>query len=167
MQRYKDVKPFRHMIMKKLIYLLMLLPLAMLGGCHDDDDIPDVNVSISLRDVVVDGNVIYTVKDTPLKITSISVQGVGSRALVTSVAYYWDGVRIGWNPIAPFSATIAGALVPEGNHVLGISMEVAQEGKALGFCATTYNVKAVENEDALPEGTEPGPATITYTGSPE
>lgn len=153
--------------MKKLLYLLLLLPLAMLGGCHDDDDIPDVNVSIALDNVVVDGNVIYTVKETPLKITSISVQGVGSRALVTSVAYFWDGIRIGWSPVAPFAATIAGDVIPAGNHVLGISMEVAQEGKSLGFCAVTYNVKAVESESDLPEGTTPGPATITYSGNPQ
>lgn len=145
------------MIMKKLLYLLMLLPLAMLGGCHDDDDIPDVNVSISLRDVVVDGNVIYTVKDTPLKITSISVQGVGSRALVTSVAYYWDGVRIGWNPIAPFSATIAGALVPEGNHVLGISMVSHRRGKPSVSAPRPIMSRPLKTRTRCPKAPSPAP----------
>lgn len=153
--------------MKKLFYLLLALPLLALGSCHDEDDIPDVNVSITLDNVVVKGNVIYTVQETPLDITSISVEGVGSRALVTSVTYFWDGIRIGWNPLAPFSATIPGNAVSEGNHVLGISMEVAQEGKPLGFCATTYNVKAVAGTDDLPEGLAPGTVTITYSGNPE
>ena len=44
-------------------------------------------------------------------------------------------------------------------------MEIAQEGKSLGFTAVTYNVKAVGSEADLPDGTEPGTVTVNYTGT--
>lgn len=114
---------------------------------------------------MVDGSVIYVVSGTPLEITSISATGNGSKALVTSATYYWDNFRVGWSPLAPFSATFGPSYTTEGNHLLGISMEIAQEGKSLGFTAVTYNLKAVGSEDDLPEGTEPGTVTVNYTGS--
>lgn len=151
--------------MKKLLYPLLLLPLGLLGGCSDDDDLPNVNLSITFDNAVVDGSVIYVVSGTPLEITSISATGNGSKALVTSATYYWDNFRVGWSPLAPFSATFGPSYTTEGNHLLGISMEIAQEGKSLGFTAVTYNLKAVGSEDDLPEGTEPGTVTVNYTGS--
>lgn len=137
--------------MKNILYLLMLLPLALLGGCNDDDDLPEVQIYTELGNVVYHNDVAFVVKDTPLEITSISVKGVGSPALITSVSYYWDGYRLGWNNLAPFSVTIPAALMTEGHHTLGITAEVAQEGKSLGIVATNYMVNAVASEADLPE----------------
>ena len=46
-------------------------------------------------------------------------------------------------------------------------MEIAQEGKSLGFTAVTYNVKAVASEADLPDGATPGTVTVNYSGSPD
>ena len=91
----------------KLKMYLALLAMGMLSlqGCNDDDDdLPDVNLSITFNNAVADGSVIYVVKETPLEITSITATGNGSKALVTSATYYWDNFRVGWSPIAPFNA---------------------------------------------------------------
>lgn len=151
--------------MKKLIYLILLLPAMLLAGCNDENDLPDVNLTITFDNAVVDGSVIYVVKDTPLEILSISASGNGSKALVTSATYYWDNFRVGWSPLAPFSATFGPTYTTEGNHLLGLSMEIAQEGKSLGFAAVTYNVKAVDSEEDLPDGTTPGNVTVSHMAS--
>lgn len=144
-----------------------MLPALLLTSCHDaGDDLPDVNITIEFDNVVVKDPIIYVVKNTPLRIKSVSCTGNGSKALVTSVAYYWDFLKVGWSPIAPFSATFGEQYTQLGNHILGVSMEIAQEGKALGFSVIRYNVKAVDSVDDIPGDELPGPARITYMDSP-
>ena len=153
--------------MKKLLYILLLLPLAFLGSCNDDDDTPNVNIEITLGNAVRDNNVVYIVKDTPFEIKSIVAQGIGSKALITNVSYYWDYLRVGWNPIAPFNRTFDTSYATVGTHILSITCEVAQEGKSLGVAAASFNVKVVDSVEELPEGTEPGDVVITFNGNPE
>lgn len=148
--------------MKKLLYTLFLLPLLFSGACSDDDDLPEVNVEVTFDNVVASGNSLYIVKDTPFTITSISAKGIGSKALVTSASYYWDNFRIGWNAVAPFGVEFNPALSTVGDHLLGISAEIAQEGKSLGVTAVTATVKVVETEEDLPDGAEPGQITINF-----
>lgn len=153
--------------MKKLIYLLFLLPLALLGSCSDDDDLPNVDLTISFDNVAADGSVIYVVKGEPFEVTSVSVKGIGSKALVTSVTYYWDYLCLGTLPVAPFCYKFGTDYTHTGNHLLGMTIEVAQEGKSLGFTGALYHVKVVDSVDDLPEGKTLGPLTIDYSGKTE
>lgn len=153
--------------MKKLLYLLMLLPLAFFGSCHDDNDVPNVDINVNLNNVVLDNNIVYIVKDTPFEITSIVANGIGSKALITNVSYYWDNIRVAWSPVAPFNRTFDTSYTQPGTHILALTCEVAQEGKSLGITAMSFNVKVVDSADELPEGTEPGEATIKFNGRPE
>lgn len=139
----------------------------MFASCSDDNDAPDVDITINMNNVVIDNNVVYLVKDTPFEITDISVKGNGSKAIVTSVSYFWDNIRIAWNPIAPFNRTFETSYATTGNHTFAVNCEVAQVDKSLGFAAAVFNVKVVDSADELPEGAEPGTGTLVFTASPK
>ncbi len=153
--------------MKKLLYLLLLAPFLLLASCSDDNDVPDVDIIVKMNNVVIDNNVVYLVKDSPFEITEISVTGNGSKAIVTSVSYYWDNIRVAWNPIAPFRRSFDTSYATLGNHTFAVNCEVAQVDKSLGFAAAAFNVKVVDSAKDLPEGTEPGTGSLVFTDSPE
>lgn len=138
----------------------MLLPLALLASCHDDDDVPNVDLYVSFDNVAVKNNVIYAVKDSAIRVTDVSVQGVGSKAMVTSVTYFWDNLRVGWSPVTPFEAVLSPAVQTVGNHLFGLNAEIAQVDKSLGFITTNFDVKVVETVEELPDSTALGKATI-------
>ena len=79
--------------MKKLYYvLLMALPVLYFASCDDDNNLPDVDVSIQVDGgVSVDGK-IYVVQGDTLKVESINVinNEEGKEAIITSATYSWD-----------------------------------------------------------------------------
>lgn len=153
--------------MKKLLYLLLLLPLGFLTSCHDDDDVPNVNLVVKLDNVGVKDNAVYAVQDTPITIEGVTCQGIGSDAVVTSVTYYWDNLVLFVPPISPYGVTFDTAVQTPGTHVLGINARIAQVDKSLGFAATGLRITIVETADDLPEGVELGQQTITFDGQTE
>ena len=65
--------------MKKFLKLLVLpllacLPMTAFVSCGDDDDTPDVDLSISIEDATVVDDVIYVVKGETLKITAVNIK---------------------------------------------------------------------------------------------
>ena len=61
--------------MKKFPYLLLLLPLGFLASCNSDDDLPDVDITVTFDNVVEGEDAIYVVKGDTLKIESITCKG--------------------------------------------------------------------------------------------
>ena len=95
--------------MKKYIYfLLMLLPLGIMSSCSDDDDLPDVDITVQLDKVVDQGNRIYVVQGQPLVVTGVSAKGLGGKeALVTGVSYLWDRIEVFYTRVDPFAFSIS------------------------------------------------------------
>ena len=65
--------------MKKFLKLLVLpllacLPMTVFVSCGDDDDTPDVDLSISIEDATVVDDVIYVVKGETLEITAVNIK---------------------------------------------------------------------------------------------
>lgn len=150
--------------MKKILYLLLVMPMLLLAGCKDDDDVPNVDLSIALDNVVVKENTIYIVEGTTLSVTGVTCQGIGSNAILTSVTYYWDEVRNPPMVISPFAFNIDPSVMPVGHHTLGLYINVAQEGKSMGYIAMSIDVIVVESEEDLPDGLKPGTAEILSPG---
>ena len=151
--------------MKKLLYLLLLLPLGFLTSCHDDDDNVNVNLLVAFNNVAVtDEGALYAVQDTPITIEGVTCQGIGSTAVVTDVTYYWDNLVLFVPPFAPYGGTFDTAVQTPGKHLFGVNAQIAQEGKALGFAAIGKAINIVATAEELPEGLELGQHTITFYG---
>lgn len=149
--------------MKKLIYLLLLLPLAMLGGCHDDDDLPNVDVTVNYDNVVrADDGTIYVVAGTNLDIKDLSIKGVGGNAAIVSMEYWWNGGVFAWDPYGPFVVDINTTGMKASRNTLTLYLDIAQVDKTLAFGVISVPVVVVESADDLPAGTEPGAVSVTY-----
>lgn len=146
--------------MKKILKLLVLpllacLPMTAFVSCGDDDDTPDVDLSISIEDATVVDDVIYVVKGETLKITAVNIKNnePGKKALITSATYFVDGVRLGTIIIPPYGFEIPfkrDAAV--GGHAMQIVCDIAAEGKALGIAVLNYDVVVVEDASDIPSG---------------
>ena len=158
--------------MKKLLYLLLLLPLSFLASCDDDDDMPDVRVDVSMSNVTQYEGITYVVQGDTLVVNSVTVEPVtGGRATLTGVEYVWDiysqNMGIGYSPIAPFGIRIPTNTVGLGNHLLQLRTAILQVDKSVANALISYPIKVVESADDIPStAPEKGTYTATSTGTP-
>lgn len=153
--------------MKKLSYLFYLILVLCATGCDKDNDMPDVNVLLELDNAIEVDNEIYVIKDTPIEISSVEAEGIGSTALITNVTYFIDGIRVAFSPIAPFRMVFDTEYARPGRHILALNCEVAQEGKSLGFVMVSTTINVIDDSESLPEGSEPGKVTVRFTDKPQ
>ena len=141
--------------MKKLFYLLLILPvLGIIASC-DDDNMPNVKIGMNFQNVrVVDGTAYVVVPDT-FTIEDLFVTAAdenGKPAGRGPVAYSFDGI-----PVSPYSYDIyTGGLkmvtdsALEGQHVLTASMNVFQDGSEIASCSAWLPIVVVLNADDIP-----------------
>ncbi|MCM1377362.1 MAG: hypothetical protein NC097_06180 [Clostridium sp.] len=153
--------------MKKLLHtfltlILLSIPTLVITGCSDEDDLPEVGISVNMDDVSIYNDIIYVVKGDTLKITSLDVYSLTNRsATLTNVGYYWDRTLAYVSNVSPFACDINTAGLPLGNHLLQIKMTVLQVDKSVGISWCNYTVKIVESVgDIPPEAAQPGNVTI-------
>lgn len=148
--------------MKKLFYLLFLLPLAFFAACSDDDDLPEVDFTLTMSNVTQLNNTYYAIKGDTVKIDNVSVKSLtGSAATVTGVRYYLDYLPIMSNPImTPFSTYFLTDKLPAQKYNLGITATVLQVDKSICSAAINVPLQLVESKDKLPEG---APEIGTYS----
>ncbi len=147
--------------MKKFLYLLLLLPLGLFASCDDGNDVPDVDIDVTFDNVVKEDGVLYVVQDKGFAVRSVTCEGIGSNALISSVTYYWDYIDGLFSFVAPFTQVFDTSATPLGNHILRLNMEVLQEGKSLGFAIVEYKVKVVASEEDIPgDSNTPGPEVL-------
>lgn len=165
--------------MKKFLSLLFILPLLAVGvsSCHDDDDTPDVSMSISISNAKnIDGQ-IYLVSGDTLYIDSVNIKNneEGKSALISSATYYWNGFRLGTSILYPYGFAIATTKyqinnqgvatgTKPGQYLLAIEAPVAAEDKSLGLAVLTYVVNVVSDPADIPSGpsSQEAPTIPTY-----
>lgn len=153
--------------MKKLLYLLLLLPLGFLASCSDDDDLPSVDISVNIANAVDANGKIYIVAGTPLTVESIEAKGLGGKAAaISGVNYILDHVGMGYTIVSPFSGQIDAAYLPAGNHLFTLTFDVLQVDKSIAYAQLSTIVTVVSSESDLPDGAVPGPVTLSYTLNP-
>lgn len=146
--------------MKKLFALLLiLLPLtATFVSCSDDDDLPDVSLSLTISNAEALGDTIYVVQGDTLKVDAINITNneQGKTALITHATYNFLGFAYE-RPFAPFAwkyATSADVdnvdYIPVGKYPLNIVVNIAAEGKSLAFAVMPYIVQIVATPDDIP-----------------
>ncbi|MDE6770436.1 MAG: hypothetical protein K2J78_12000 [Muribaculaceae bacterium] len=156
--------------MKKLFYLLLLMPLAFLASCNNDDDFPQVDLKVTLSNVYQDPTTdkFYYVEDeeaAPVIIDGLSAVGVdNNNAAVANVFYSLNNrVPLVWateeEPTKPY---IAPADLFEGVNYINISATVLQVDKSMAQCYLDVPLYVVSSTDKLPaEGLILGTYSIT------
>lgn len=151
--------------MKKLYYfLIMALPVLFFAACDDDNNLPDVDVSISIDGGVRIDGVIYVVQGDTLSIESINVENrdQNKEALITSATYSWDYRYVGISVTPPFGAQFDTANMPLGDHLLQIECPLYAVDKSPAALYMAYKVKVVANADDIPAGV----ATTQFKADP-
>lgn len=149
--------------MKKLMYLLFALPLFVLSACHDDNDVPDVDLDIEFSGVTVKDNVIYVVQGEPITIESVSlVNHTDKKGTLGVVTYYWDYQRAGSEVLSPYSATFETTGEPVGNHLISLDCGIYVEDYPVCFGVAEFKVKIVESADDLPADGEKDPTISNF-----
>lgn len=148
--------------MKKLFYLLFLLPLAFFASCSDDDDLAQVDFSVTLSGVTQVNDNFYTVKGNTVSIDGVAVKSLTDKAAtVTGVRYYLDGFPIFASiEEGNFSFSFSTENLEAGTHTLGITATVLQVDKSITSAALSLPIVVAETEETLPEG---APEIGTYT----
>ena len=151
--------------MKKLLALLfVLLPLSLVYvSCSDDDDLPDVSVSITTPNAML-GDTIYVVQGDSLIVSSINIRNneADKNALITGAEFFFTGEGY-YTPIIPFTwrrPTSADPqnfnYIPTGKYPFNIEVTIAAEGKALAIGVLPYIVRIVADAAEIPEDALPG-----------
>lgn len=152
--------------MKKLYYMLLLaLPVLYFASCDDDNNLPDVDVSIQVDGGVSVDGAIYVVQGDTLKVESINVinNEEGKNAIITSATYSWDYRLAGVSVTPPYGATFVTDNLEIGQHLLQIECPLYAVDKSPALMYMAYKVAIVESADDIPDGvattviaTEPG-----------
>lgn len=147
--------------MKKLFYLLLLLPLSIFTSC-DKDDLASFDMTLTLSGVTQSGNNFYAVSGDVVTIDNLTVVPTGGKATdVANVMFYVDGAPLfvnPWNLDEPLSFSTQ-SLSP-GTHTVGVTGNLLQVDQSIQNFAANYTLVIVQDEEALPEGV---PETGTYS----
>ncbi len=142
--------------MKKLFYLLFLLPLAFLASCNSDDDFPQVKLTLTASNVYqadADGTFYYVEsEETPIVVDGLSAQTLldGKNATVANVFYSINGLPLFGTEEEPTKPVIPANYLREGTNYIHINATVLQVDKSIAQCVLDIPVIAVESVDDLP-----------------
>lgn len=146
--------------MKKFIYsiLFAVLPLMTVSfaSCSDDNDLPDVNISVDVDNATIVNGTIYVVQGDTLDITSVNVKNNDSNkaAAINNVKYFIDGYYFGTSFFAPYPAyNITDVNTPVGKYQLGITCTVLAVDKSIASGVLSYPIVVVANAEEIPSGT--------------
>lgn len=152
--------------MKKLFYMLMALMPFGLFSCSDSNDLPDVDLAVSMDNVVYNNGNVYVVQGDTLKINEVKVTGKGSTAGLNGVNYVFDYQPVGYSIMKPYGINILTEDIPAGKHLMSMNFEILQVDKSITMAGLEYDVIVVNDSSELPEGTIPGPVNLDYTLNP-
>ncbi len=137
--------------MKKLLYALFLLPLFALTSCNNDDDFPEVDITVNMQQATHADGVVYIVKGEPFQINSLTVKSLtGENAALGEVGYYWNNILVGVNAIAPYTLAFDTNTMPTGKNQLQIRTNIFQVDKTITAAWLTYNIIVVPSKEDLP-----------------
>ncbi len=157
--------------MKKLLYLLLVIPFAMMvSSCSNDNDLPNVDITMTFDNAVVKDGTVYVVQDSVFSITSLTTKAVDSnqQSAIVNVRYFWNGYpapNLTWSNF-PMEIDMAQMIQPEsGNNILGLDATLLETDKSISYSTSRIPSKAVEKVEDLPDGVQPGEATLTFTSA--
>lgn len=141
--------------MKKLYYFFLLaLPMLFMVSCDDDNNLPDVDVSVKIEGAVNLDGILYAVQGDTISIESINVvnREEGKSAIITSASYSWDYRFIGVSVTPPYGADFVTTDMTVGPHLLQVECPLFAVDKSAAVLFFAYKVIIVENADEIPDG---------------
>lgn len=153
--------------MKKFFYLLFALPLFF-AACDDDDNLPQVDITVDFENATKVDDAMYVVKGDTLVVDAINVTNreSGKKAIATGAIYYLDGLRIGASVISPFYFRIPTDNLPAQEYTLNIETEIFAVDKAPAYAVLGYNFKVVDSADDIP-GNAPARQGVRFSENPD
>lgn len=147
--------------MKKLIYLLFLLPLGFLASCSDDDNLANVDLNVTLSGVTDLNNTFYSVSNDSVRIDGVTASSLTDKqAAVTNIRYQINGVPVFGTWEDPFSISVPNELLKTGTNLINVYATVLQVDKSLTSAAVQFPLVVVDSASNLPDG---APVIGTYT----
>lgn len=147
--------------MKKLLYLLFLLPFAIMTSC-DKDDVQPFDMTLTLSNVTQVNGVFYAVSGQDVTIESLQVKGTGGKTTTANdVRFFLNDMPLffnPWNINEPASFSTEG--LPAGTYTIGVTGNLLQVDASIQNFVTNYTLVIVENEESLPDG---APALGSYS----
>lgn len=130
----------------------MALPVIFLASCHDDDDLPDVNMGMELSGGVVADGSIYVVEGDTLFVDSVSITSniTDKTAAIIALTYRLDGwpfVTVGQMPFATMVPTYN---LEVGEHKFGFEGPIVQESKTPATAYSMYRLIVVSDSTQIP-----------------
>lgn len=138
-----------------LCVVAVVFMVTVFSSCDDDSESnrPDVTISVSYgEEVSVVDNDVYLVQGNDLQITGVYVRAnrPGKTATMGPVTYAFNGITVGYNPVAPFGITVPTASLSPGRYLLTIGMTVAEVHCELAQAYAPIEVNIVSSQDDIP-----------------
>lgn len=156
--------------MKRLALFLLTLPLIgwVMTSCSDDDSLPDVDINFTYTNGTVVESEVYVVKPDTLYVDRITVtaKNTSHKAVIAGyVTYYLDGMMPGYIASPDEPLAIATTDLPVGQHLLTVTMTIAEEKCSLASAVVGVKVNVVENASDIPSagGGESNSMPVPYT----
>lgn len=147
--------------MKKLLYLLLLLPFGLLTSC-DKDDMASFDMTLTLSGVTQNEGCFYAVAGDVVSIQALDVQGTGGKnTTVANVLFYLNNTPLfpdPWELGDPISFSTEG--LQPGTYNIGIVGNLLQVDQPIQNFAANYKLVIVGSEEDLPEN---APELGTYS----
>lgn len=153
--------------MKKLIYPLLLAPLALFVSC-DKDDFQPFDMTLTLTGVTQANGTFYAVKGNNITINSLTVSPLGDKnTTAANVMFYIDNLPLFPNPWNGTDGIVfnTGMFQP-GTYSLNVSGNLLQVDQSIQTFAAGYTLVIVNEQDDLPAGAPDAGTysqTITFT----
>lgn len=154
--------------MKKLLYLLLVLPFAMMiTSCSDDNDLPNVDVTVAFDNAAVKDGTVYAVEDSVLQITGITTKAVDSNkeSALVNILYFWNNIPAPNLTFGSYPLNInleEMPLVEKGANGLELNGKLLEVDKSIANFYLNIPVMVVDSVEDLPAGLTLGEATLTY-----
>lgn len=159
--------------MKKLLYLLLVLPFAMMiSSCSSDKDLPNVDITMSFDNAAVKDGIVYVLADQEFSITGITTKAVASnqQSAIANMRYFWNGIpapQLTWSDL-PIVINMAEMPQPEdGENILGLRATLLETDKSIAYTAINVPIKSVASVEDLPAGLTLGEASLIFSNTPQ
>ena len=148
--------------MKKLLYLLLLVPFALLTSCDKDDDLQPFDLTLTLGGVTQSDGVFYAVSGDEVTIEGLTVKPLcDKQTTVANVLFSIDGALIFPNPWnATGTLTFPTEVLPLGRNAVNVTGNLLQVDQSIKNFVANFTIVVVESEDELPAG---APALGSYS----